>query len=736
MKHIKKIFCTVLAVAILFSTASAQVFYEDTKESIITKGVTHKYIERIVDGSWQKINVICADLSDENVDLTALFSKNGVSDKETLSSLAKSGGVVAAINADFFDTTTPSGKTTPLGLTVENGEIISSASHDRGLATLAEVGGKLLTDYFQTEIYLHADNGNKMQILHINKYHSTNSIVMFTSDFGPVTPKNTDHSVEMTIIDGTVTALTVGAGETPIPENGCILKVNPAINNFFAENFEVGDNAEIKISITPDLGDIETAVGGGTVLVENGKVASFTHNVSGNHPRSAAGISKDGKKLYLVTVEGRENSTPGMSQSALANLLISLGAYSAINFDGGGSTEMVVRNSSGNIEIANTPSDGGERSISTALGIKSVGTNPYFASMTLSASKENVCIGDYVQIWAAPFDNYHNPIVIGNDISFSADDGGKFEGNVYYPIKAGTRTVTATYNGVSSTMQINVLENIANLTFYPTSLQGERGYLSVVAADSNGFKSQISPESVGWKVESGDGTVSMGNVKANGKVVISATFGDKIIKTTVNGETVPYKVFDKFESDISDPDFIILPSLLNGNTFLNKVINAKINDTAKAANNAFSTGSGVSSAKNLASLDSSSIKNTRIISIRNDLSLTNAFDSWKNFLSLESSGEKNIVIYLVGGNKFSDESTQRMFDKTIEKLYNLNKNVFVISPGNETSVDVNNGARYITFKQKPQISLSDFDRTFESAVYLKFKISGNNLLYKTEKLFD
>ncbi len=736
MKTIKKIICISVATMLVFCGVSAQTVYEDITTKEITRGVTHSYIERLTDGSWQKINVICADLNDENVDITTLFSKNGVSDKETLSSLAASGNAVAAINADFFDTTTPAGKTTPLGLTVEKGEIISSASHDRGLAALAEIDGKLLTDYFQTEIYLHADNGNKMQILHINKYHSTNSIVMFTKDFGPVTPKNTDQSVEMTIIDGTVVSLTVDAGETPIPENGCILKVNPAINNFFAENFEVGDKAEIKISITPDLGEIETAIGGGSVLVQNGSVAKFSHNVSGNHPRSAAGISKDGKKLYLVTVEGREDSTPGMSQTALANLLISLGAYSAINFDGGGSTEMVSRNSAGNIEVANTPSDGGERSISTALGVKSVGQNPYFASMTLSTSKENVCLGDYVQIWATPFDNYKNPTIIGNDISFSADDGGRFEGNVYYPQKAGKRTVTATYNGVSATTEINVLENIANLTFYPETFKGSKGYFAIVAADANGFKSQISPEVVGWRVESGDATVSMGNVTANGKAVISATFGDKIIKTTINGDYEKSLIFDRFNAKVENPDFIILPSTLKSNTFLNKVINAKIEEKAYDANISYSAGAATASSKNLSSLSEKSIKNTKIITVRNDLSVSKGFDSWKSFLNLENAPEKNILIYLPSGNNFSDKSAQRMFDKTLEKLYNLGKNVFVVSPGSETSVDVDSGVRYITIKEYPSISLDDFTKTFNSAVYIKFKLSGQNLLYEITKLFD
>lgn len=731
---IKKFICFYLSTLLLLTPAVAETIYEESTARKITRGVTHTYTERLTDGYWQKINVIEADLNDENVDIAALFSKDGISDKETLSSLAKSSGAVAAINADFFDTTTPSGKTTPLGLTVSDGKIISSASHDTGLAAIAEIDGSLMTGYFQTEIYLHAENGNKMQILHINKYHSTNSMVLFTSDFGSVTPKNTDDSAEMTVVGDTVTSITYGIGETPIPENGYILKVNPAINNFFAENFEVGDKAEITVSLSPDLGEIKTAVGGGTVLVKNGKVASFTHNISGNNPRSAAGISKDGKKLYLVTVEGREQNTPGMSQTALANLLISLGAYSAINFDGGGSTEMVTRNDSGNIEITNTPSDGGERAISTALGIKSVGKNPYFASMTLSASKENVCLGDYVQIWAAPFDNYHNPTVIGNEISFSADDGGRFEGNAYYPSSAGVRTVTATYNGVTASIKVNVLSDIANITFYPETFNGDKGYLSVVASDSNGFKSQLSPEVIGWRVEEGDGSVSFGNIKAHGKIVVSATFSDKIIKTTINGEYKKSVLFDKFNTEIKNPDFVILPEFLPDNTFINNVVNERIMLRSAEYRNAFSMGDAGEDAINLNNTSQKVVNNTKIITLQNHIAPSKALSSWKSFLNLESENEQNVVIYLAGGDNFCDETSKRMFDKTLIKLYNLKKNVFVISHGDENSFDIDSGIRYIKIKE-PKISLADFTNTFDNALYLKFKINGDKLFYEWAKFF-
>ena len=48
----------------------------------------------------------------------------------------------------------------------------------------------------------------------------------------------------------------------------------------------------------------------------------------------------------------------------LRRYMIKLGAVSALNFDGGGSSEMVLNN-----KILNNPSDGNERAVSVGLGL-------------------------------------------------------------------------------------------------------------------------------------------------------------------------------------------------------------------------------------------------------------------------------------------------------------------------------------------------------------------------------
>lgn len=80
------------------------------------------------------------------------------------------------------------------------------------------------------------------------------------------------------------------------------------------------------------------------------------------HPRTAFGISKDQKTVYLVTVDGRFTSSNtakraiGMPTLTLAKLMRGLGCHKAVNFDGGGGTAMYIYEQ-GNNGIVNHPCD-------------------------------------------------------------------------------------------------------------------------------------------------------------------------------------------------------------------------------------------------------------------------------------------------------------------------------------------------------------------------------------------
>ena len=105
----------------------------------------------------------------------------------------------------------------------------------------------------------------------------------------------------------------------------------------------------------------------GPLLVWEGKVQDYPawNNeafLKTTHPRTAIGFSKDRKTVIQVAVDGRWTSTNtekraiGMSTPMLGKLMMGLGCYKAMNFDGGGGTAMYVYGE-GDGGIVNHPCD-------------------------------------------------------------------------------------------------------------------------------------------------------------------------------------------------------------------------------------------------------------------------------------------------------------------------------------------------------------------------------------------
>jgi hypothetical protein len=90
---------------------------------------------------------------------------------------------------------------------------------------------------------------------------------------------------------------------------------------------------------------------------------TLSRNAEARHPRTAVGFPRDSSTLFLLTVDGRSENSGGMTLIELANVMRELGAWHAMNFDGGGSTTMVVDG-----KVVNHPSDKeGERAVGNAL---------------------------------------------------------------------------------------------------------------------------------------------------------------------------------------------------------------------------------------------------------------------------------------------------------------------------------------------------------------------------------
>jgi hypothetical protein len=182
-------------------------------------------------------------------------------------------------------------------------------------------------------------------------------------------------------------------------------------------------------------------VGGHPLLVAGGAARDFGEctGFCARNPRTAVGLSEDDSTLILVVVDGRSSVSAGMSLPELANLMINLGAHTALNLDGGGSSTMFVDNEGG---VQNSPSDGAQRVVANHLGIAIVA--PF------GTVKGYVRLGDIYDMAAG---------IAGASVTLSTGetattgDDGSYE---ITGVAAGAVTVTASAPGLSGQKMVTV----------------------------------------------------------------------------------------------------------------------------------------------------------------------------------------------------------------------------------------------------------------------------------------
>jgi hypothetical protein len=164
----------------------------------------------------------------------------------------------------------------------------------------------------------------------------------------------------------------------PIKNIGIVIsggrQTSPASPRYDALVFYTdGTTAIVSQAAIQSTENIANAIGGFHQILVNGEPAQHTLNMEKRHPRSAAGISANGEYLYLLVIDGRRLNSAGSTEKETALLLLALGSWNGINFDGGGSTALALRGTDGKVRVVNTPIHGGlpgrERAVAGCLGI-------------------------------------------------------------------------------------------------------------------------------------------------------------------------------------------------------------------------------------------------------------------------------------------------------------------------------------------------------------------------------
>lgn len=103
---------------------------------------------------------------------------------------------------------------------------------------------------------------------------------------------------------------------------------------------------------------LKECTGGGVILLQNHEIqGGYVETDPARDPRTALGYTSD-NVVWLLVVDGRHKGTEGMTYMEMATIFKALGCETAVNLDGGGSTQLLVKDTqTGKMEMRNWPSD-------------------------------------------------------------------------------------------------------------------------------------------------------------------------------------------------------------------------------------------------------------------------------------------------------------------------------------------------------------------------------------------
>ncbi len=358
-----------------------QTVSEERRE--ICPGLTH--IHRVT-ADPMNINVLLVDLTVPGVSLRTGLSNDVVAGVETVRSIADRHGATAAINGDYWG---PNG--IEQGLTVVDGEIVMAPKARSAFAVLKDGRAVIdrFTDQWTWQARVIAPDGSEHPITLMNSEVRDDWLCLYTSRFGLPTPGRTASPVTEVFLtpSGLVADIVTDGPPRRIPRDGRVLVGRGKAGEWLRRNARLWQVMRLDLRSTRLLDDVWQAIGAGPLILKDGEFhqdslkpfpdgEEFTPDWKKEHyllrqPRSAVGVSEDGRKVVLITVDGRQpDFSLGIYQKQMADLMLEFGASDAMDLDSGGSATMVIEG-----KVVNHPSDGAnpdgtggrERAVANAL---------------------------------------------------------------------------------------------------------------------------------------------------------------------------------------------------------------------------------------------------------------------------------------------------------------------------------------------------------------------------------
>ena len=338
-------------------------------------GVTYAHVLRYTPHGTASLYIVRGPRPVGRYSLQPVLSNGAIVGRETVSSIERdvSAQVTSiGVNGDFFNW----GGGWPTGILMRNGAL-DHQPHPRRSSLGIDATGTLHVDRVSLDSTWQG-TGIAHPLNELNDPVAANHVGLYTPAWGTTTPSAGEDAVAAVLanvppavpgaqISGAVTMIGDGS-PTQIPPGGAVLvgrgRAAPTV---FSEAAE-GTRVRIGLALSPWTSGMVGALGGGPLLVRNGRSTVDTSEaltpvqLFGDDPRTAVGQRADGG-IVLLVVDGRQRGSVGMTNAELAQELLRQGCVTGLALDSGGSSTIALDG-----RVLNHPSDStGERPVAEAL---------------------------------------------------------------------------------------------------------------------------------------------------------------------------------------------------------------------------------------------------------------------------------------------------------------------------------------------------------------------------------
>ncbi|MDA0184547.1 phosphodiester glycosidase family protein [Solirubrobacter phytolaccae] len=536
------------------------------KTEPVGPGISLRHLKTVDAAGWYDHQILSVDLANPAVKSDSLW-KGAVAAGGPLTESANKAGAVAGVNADFFDI---GNSTAAEGGQILGGTLLKSPNGGTGWNHVG-VGkdgiGRLVDLTLEASASL---KGASHKVVTLNAANpggvAANSMIAFTSAWGTYARNRgllgvTDVAEVLVQDNKVVSVNATGAGAGEIPTNGFVLVGREAAAAAIRA-LAPGDDVTLAYGLKDDIAkNLQWGVGGNQPLVRDGAALPELDRDTSVHPRTAIGFKDGGKTMLLVTADGRQAPVLGVTFTQLARTFVKLGAETALNLDGGGSTTMVARalGDSG-VTVRNSPSDGFERHDPNGVGVFVTPGSGTVDELIVTPEEPRVFPGLGRTLTVKAVDDHDTPVAPG-DVAWTGAPNGRV---VAPDDAAGKLTVKATSGSVSTEKDIRVLGKLKSLELSSTRLAfadatpADAKNLRVTGRDAQGFAAPVeladldlSYDQSLLKIEQNGDVLKLTPLKAGGTVLVAKAAGEEIkLAITIGVITTTAYTFDH-ENELS-----------------------------------------------------------------------------------------------------------------------------------------------------------------------------------------